>query len=436
MAERYPIDGARDALWAATAVAAPDCERLDGALDVDVAVIGAGFTGLNAALALAEAGTNVAILEGAYLGFGASGRSGGQVNLGLNLNPTELIELFGDEAGGRLAKCLASVPDELFAVIRKYGLDCDPVQNGWVQGAATPSHARMQEDLARSFEPFGGGFEVLDAAEVHQRSGAEGYVGGLYCRSAGSIHPLSYTRELARVAMDRGARLFEDARVTKLDRNGARWRLTTAGGSVTADTVLVCTNAYTDGLIPGLKESIVPVRSVLMASEPLSPNLRAKVMPNEVTFVDKRRLILYLRYDRHGRLCAGDHGPMRDRFRLEDYKAVKARVLEIFPELAGVQWDYHWGGRVAMTRNHLPFLHMPEKGLFAGMGYNGRGVGMGSMMGRILARAALGEKPQTLPFPLTTPKTFAFHRFHPIGVSMAIKWYALMDRYEMRGASR
>ena len=96
MAERYPIDGARDALWAATAVAAPDCERLDGDLDVDVAVIGAGFTGLNAALALAEAGTKVAILEGAYLGYGASGRSGGQVNLGLNLNPTELIELFGD----------------------------------------------------------------------------------------------------------------------------------------------------------------------------------------------------------------------------------------------------------------------------------------------------------------------------------------------------
>ncbi len=436
MAERYPIDGSRDALWMATAVAAPTCERLEGDLDVDVAIVGAGFTGLNAALALAEAGTSVAILEAADLGYGASGRSGGQVNLGLNLGPSALIKLFGNDAGERLIETIVNVPDELFGLIRRYGLDCDPVQNGWVQGAATPTQLRMQEDLSRDYARYGGRFDVLDAAEVAERSGAHGYQGGLLCPSAGSLHPLSYTRELARVASERGAHLFTQARVDALRKDGERWQLACAGGRVSAGTVLICTNAYTDGLIPGLKETLVPVRSVLMASEPLSSDLRSRVMPNQVTFVDKRRLILYLRYDRDGRLCAGDHGPMRDRFALDDYAGLKKRVLDIFPDLAGVRWDFHWGGRVAMTRSTLPFLHVIDRGLIAGMGYNGRGVGMGSMMGRILADFALGKEASTLPFPVTRPKSFPLHRFHPLGVSIAIKWYGLLDLLELRRQAR
>ena len=432
MSEKYPIDGAQDALWKATAVEAPECERLAGDLDVDVAIIGAGFTGLNAALALAEGGTSTAVLEGAYLGFGASGRSGGQVNLGLNLDPDALIAHFGLDVGERLIRTLARVPDELFGIIHRYGLNCDPVQNGWVQGAATPGHLRMQEQLAKGFERYGARFDVLDAERVRDLSGAEGYQGGLFCPSAGSIHPLSYTRELARAGIERGVRLFEDARVTGFARKDGRWQLTCNGGRVTADKVLVCTNAYSDDLIPGLKETIIPVRSVLMASEPLSSNLRAKIMPGEITFVDKRRLILYLRYDRDGRLCVGDHGPMRDRFALDDFRNVKQRALEIFPELSHVQWDYHWGGRVAITRSHLPFIHEVDQGLIAGMGYNGRGVGMGSMMGRILADFALGKPADELPFPVTKPKTFPLHRFHALGVSMAIKWHGLMDHMEMR----
>lgn len=434
MSSKYPIDGARDALWAATAVDAPECENLAGSLDVDVAIIGAGFTGLNAALALAEAGTEVAVLEGAYLGFGSSGRSGGQVNLGLNLDPEALVEHFGAEAGERLLHTIATVPDELFSTIKRYDLNCDPVQNGWVQGAATPGHFKMQQDLARSYEPYGARFDVLDADEVHERSGAKGYHGGLFCPSAGSIHPLSYTRELARAGIERGVRLFEGARVDKLQNTDGRWHLHSGGGLVTAEKVLVCTNAYTDGLIPGLKEKIVPVRSILIASEPLSSNMRAKILPDEVTFVDKRRLILYLRYDRNGRLCVGDHGPMRDAFALDDFRNVKKRAVEIFPELEGIQWDYHWGGRVAMTRSHLPFVQEIDDGLIAGMGYNGRGVGMGSMMGRILAEYALGKPAAELAFPVSTPKTFPMHMFHALGVTLAVKWYGLMDHLEMRRA--
>ncbi|MGI9492366.1 MAG: NAD(P)/FAD-dependent oxidoreductase, partial [Geminicoccaceae bacterium] len=217
-----------------------------------------------------------------------------------------------------------------------------------------------------------------------------------------------------------------------LQKDGKRWQLAAGGGRVTAETVLICTNAYTDGLIQGMKETLVPVRSVLMASEPLSSNLRAKVMPNQVTFVDKRRVTLYLRYDRNGRLCAGDRGPMRDGFALDDYQDVKKRVVDLFPDLASVRWDFHWGGRVAMTRSKLPFLHEIDRGLIAGMGYNGRGVGMGSMMGHILADFALGKEAKALPFPITTPKTFPLHRFHTLGASIAIKWHSFLDDLETR----
>ena len=173
----------------------------------------------------------------------------------------------------------------------------------------------------------------------------------------------------------------------------------------------------------------MPVRSVLMASEPLSDNLRATVLPNQVTFVDKRRLILYFRYDRDGRLCVGDHGPMRDAFCEADFDAVKKRVNDVFPQLSDTRWDYHWGGRIAITKDSLPFLHSVAPGLTAGMGYNGRGVGMGTMMGKALA-AKLLNPDQPSSFPETNPKKFAMHTFHSAGVSMAIKWMALRDHLE------
>ncbi len=416
----------------ATAVAAPKTERLAGELRVDVAIIGGGFTGLNAALHLAERGTSVAVLEAADLGFGASGRSGGQVNLGLNLGPKALIDLFGPGAGERLIEAVVNTPSDVFDLIRRHQLDCDPVQNGWVQGAVTGSQLKAQEKLGKEYAAFGVQFECLDRDGIRARSGAHGFEGGLFCPPAGSLHPLSYTRELARAAMKQGARIFTKAKVKSLGKDGQNWLLTTDGGRVLASTVLVCTNAYSDDLIDGLKEKIVPVRSVLMATEPLPAELRKTVMPGQVTFVDKRRLILYLRYDRDGRLCAGDHGPMRDSFALSDYDAVKKRVVDVFPDLASVKWDFHWGGRVAMTRNALPFLQVIEPGLIAGMGYNGRGVGMGSVMGRTLAEFALGKPATSLPFPLTNPGKFPFHQFHRLGVAMGIKWHGLLDFLETR----
>jgi len=434
MNDKFPIDGSSDALWMTTAPSSPQLEPLCHLFHTDVAIIGGGLTGLNAALELSRTGVSATVLEAATIGFGASGRAGGQVNLGLNAGPSELLRRFGREQGLRLIELVLDTPQTVFDLIREYDLQCDAVQNGWVQAAANKAIWHSQQATAEEYNAYRQVLSVLDAEELSACSGAHGYVGGLFCASAGSVQPLAYTRELARVAVERGVRIHDRSAVTGIDRIGKQWRLLTANGELVADRVLICTNGYTQpqakGPLKGLSSKVVPVRSILAATAPLSDNLRKSILPNEVTFVDKRRLILYMRYDRDGRLCVGDHGPTRDNFRMEDFAAVKQRALTVFPQLEGIQWDYHWGGRLAVTKSGLPFMHEVAPGLIAGMGFNGRGVGMGTMMGRELARYAVNDDASAAGFPLSRPKNFALHRFHRAGISMAVKWYALQDHLD------
>lgn len=418
----------------ATAPPAPEVEPLRGSSHADVVVIGGGLTGLNAALELARHGVSVSVLEAASIGFGASGRAGGQVNLGLNEGPSQLLKRYGDEQGHRLIELVLNTPQCVFDLIREYGLRCDAVQNGWVQAAANKTIWQTQQATAEDYNSHRQIMSVLDGDELATRSGANGYVGGLFVESAGSVQPLAYTRELARVSLNQGVQIYDRSAVTGIERTGSQWRVSTAIGELTAGKVLICTNGYTPTQVKlplnGLSSRVVPVRSILAATAPLSDNLRKSILPEEVTFVDKRRLILYMRYDRDGRLCVGDHGPTRDSFRMEDFAAVKQRALSVFPQLEGVQWDHHWGGRLAMTKSGLPFMHEVAPGLVAGMGFNGRGVGMGTMMGRELARYVINEDPRATGFPLSRPKKFVLHRFHRAGVSMAVKWYALQDHLD------
>jgi glycine/D-amino acid oxidase-like deaminating enzyme len=425
---RYPIDGSRDALWMATAVPAPKTQKLVGAAGhYDVAIIGGGFSGLNAALALAKTGKKVCVLEAAGLGFGASGRAGGQVNMGLNLGPDALIERFGPEKGRRLVETITRVPDTVFNLIKEHQLDCDPVQTGWVQGAVNSHFLKQQEQAKHEFDRNGFSMDLLSKEKIEEMTGTDTFVGGTFNSKAGSLQPLSYTRELARVAIEHGADVFTQSPVQQFQQTKDGWQLSSDEGEVSCEQVLVCTNGYTGDLVSGLAKKIVPVRSILIASEPLSDNLRKTILPNQVTLVDKRSLILYFRYDRNGRLCIGDHGPMRDAFTKSDFDNLKKRVLDVYPQLSNTRWDYHWGGRIAVTKDSLPFIEQLAPGMWAGMGYNGRGVGMGTVVGQTLAQLAMGQSPEQSQFPVTKPKQFAMHKFHKVGVLMNIKWFELSD---------
>lgn len=425
-----PIDGSRDALWMATAVEAPTTSALNGNVTCDVAIIGGGFTGLNAAIELASQGSSVCLLEAHNLGYGASGRSGGQVNLGLNLLPSELLAQFGEVTGNRLVQLILQAPDYIFDLIERYQLRCDPVRNGWIQAAANSSHEARHAKMRAEYANLGVEFEQLDQLQLRQQTGTDRYLSGLRCPTAGSIQPLSYTRELARVAISKGVSIYTDTPVKGMQQKPDGYVLKAGAGQVRCEQVLVCSNGYTGPVTKGLSKKLIPVRSVLVASEPLPTHLRETILPDQVTLVDKRRLILYMRYDRDGRLCVGDHGPMRDTFYLDDFAPVKKRAIEVFPQLKTIKWDYHWGGRVAMTRNRIPFLYRAAPGLTAAMGYNGRGVGMGSLMGKVAAETILRHDDMQSDFPVTHPKSFALHQLHNAGVSASVKWFALLDHLD------
>ncbi|GGK40845.1 NAD(P)/FAD-dependent oxidoreductase [Salinarimonas ramus] len=425
--ERHP-----DSLWAATAEPDPGHRPLDAETSAEVCVVGGGFTGLSTALALAERGIDVVVLEANAPGWGASGRNGGQVIPGLKQDPDALLSAFGDEAGARLASFAGSTPRILFDIVRRHAIACDAFEGGWLQ----PAHAEAGLDTIRAraaqWRPYGADIVELDRAETARLVGSEHYVGALLDRRGGSIQPLSFARGLARAAAGLGARIHADSPATGLARRDGTWRVTTPRGSVAARRVVLATNGYSGPLHPTLMRSVVPVFSFQVATEPLSDNVAATILPEGHPASDTRRLLWYFRKDRHNRLLMGGRGFRKDALDAGDTGVLQAALRRLYPQLGEIRFSYHWGGRVAMTADHLPHLHEIEEGLFAGLGFNGRGVAMGTAMGTVLARLAAGEPADAMPLPVTPLRPIRLHGLHSPVVHALTAYYRWQDARERR----
>ncbi|QPC42630.1 FAD-binding oxidoreductase [Kaustia mangrovi] len=417
-------------LWAATAVAPKRFDALEDDIATEVAVVGGGFTGLSTALHLSERGIDVAVIEAAEPGWGASGRNGGQVIPGLKYDPDELEAMFGADLGGRMAKAAGEAPDVVFDIVARYGLDCEADRRGWIQAAFGRKSLETLTRRARQWQARGVAARALDGAEATRLIGGKGYVGGWADPRGGGLQPLSYARELARVAAGNGARIFAATPATKLSRSAKGWRVETPGGSVTAATVILATNGYTDALWPGLERSVIPVYSFQIATVPLSENLRRTVLPEGHVVSDSRRLLRYFRLDSHGRLLMGGRSPFTDRPTFEDGRTLKGWIEEMFPQLGDVEMEYVWSGRVAVTADHLPHLNALAPGVYAALGFNGRGVAMTTQMGRILADLASGTPAEELPFPVTSVQPIRFHGFYRPVLEGLVRYYRLRDRWE------
>jgi glycine/D-amino acid oxidase-like deaminating enzyme len=417
-------------LWAATAIPGDGWPLLQGAVRTDVAIVGGGFTGCAAALALAERGTKVALLEANRIGWGASGRTGGQVIPGLKYDPDELEAMLGPELGPRVVAAGGSVADEVFGLIARHSIDCDPVRNGWLQPAFSTRTlgrtARRCEQWARRGAPVA----VLDRAQMADLIGSDFYLGGWEDRRAGTIQPLSFVRGLAAVAQRAGATLFERSPATALRRGDKGWTLTTPQGEVAADTVLIGTNGYTDGLWPGLARTVVPMMSFQAATGPLPPRLGAGILRGGHCASDTRRLLWYYRRDAQGRLVMGGRAPFREDLGPADAVHLRGAVDRLYPQLASTPFEFHWAGRVAMTKDSLPHLHELAPGLWAGLGFNGRGVGLGTLFGRLLAELALGARPADLPFPVTAMRPIPGYPFTRIVARALVRYYRVRDNLE------
>jgi glycine/D-amino acid oxidase-like deaminating enzyme len=425
MANSLPLP---PSLWVTTARAAPATPPLDRSRRADVAVVGAGYSGLAAALQLAEAGVSVIVLEAGEPGWGASGRNGGQVIPGLKPDPDEVVAMFGPEAGERLVRVAGNAPDTLFALIDRHGIDCDARRCGWIQPAFAAADIGLITRRAEQWQRRGAPVAVLDRDTVCELVGSPIYHGGWIDHRAGSVQPLSYSRGLARAVQKAGALVCGGSRVTALKRDGGRWKVTTGHGpTVSAERVLLATNGYTDALWPRLRQTVIAANSFQVATARLSDGLRRTVLPEGHVASDTRKLLLYYRCDHHGRLIMGGRGPFREPAGPRDYRHLEMVIGLLFPQLKGTRCEFYWAGRVALTRDHVPHMHQPAPGLTVFLGYNGRGVAMATTLGILVAKNLIAPGNNALPFPITGIRPIPLHSLHRIYASSILQMYRLRD---------
>jgi glycine/D-amino acid oxidase-like deaminating enzyme len=307
MARRRPAEPG--SLWHAVTPPWPGLPALAGDERCDAAVIGAGFTGLSAALHLAAAGIDTAVVEAAEPGFGASGRNNGQVIPTLSrADPDRIVDRHG-AAGERFVALLRDCAETLFDLVRRHGIAAEAEQTGWVQPAHSPGRTRVSEARVRQWSRWGAPVELLDRDQVRAMTGSDAWHGGFWNRSGGHVNPLALTRGLGMAALAAGARIFARSPALSFERAGDGWLVRTGGGTVRAKALVVATNAYSDAfapaLAPAVAREIVPVPSWQMATPPLDGRLRERILPGRQAMSDTHGDLHFARWDARNRLVTG-----------------------------------------------------------------------------------------------------------------------------------
>lgn len=383
-------------LWDRTAISAPQTPPLDRDIAVDVAVVGAGYTGLSVALHLAEeGGVSVAVLEASEVGFGASGRNAGLVNAGAWIPPDELPRRLDALYGKRLLQTLGDGPGLVFDIIRRYGIDCEAVRRGNLHCAVGAGGLADIRERARQWAAHGVQVSLLDALETARLVGTDAYSGALLDPRTGTIQPLSYARGLARAALTRGVAVHGQTAVTQVLADGGRWRLCTTGGHhVTARHVVVATNTAQSSAAdawPQLQTGLVRLPYFNVATKPLPSGSLARILPQGHGAWDTAAILSSYRLDSTGRLIYGSVGALTPGALEAHVHWTRRSIGKLFPELEGIEIEYQWYGWIDTTAHHLPYLHRLADGIWALCGYNGRGIAPGTILGRELAWMLLGK---------------------------------------------
>jgi len=282
---------------------------------------------------------------------------------GLKYDPDEIVAMFGPDAGERIVEFAGRTADVVFDLIAKHKMAVPHARTGWIQGAHSAEAVEAVRKRADQWARRGANVSFLDKNDTESHLGTRQYLAGLIDRRGGAIQPLAYARELARVAIEAGAAVHGNSRVTQLFRSSGSWHVKTErGAEVTADRVVLCTNGYTGALMPKLRQTIVAPNSFQIATAPLSDNVRKSILPFGHVSSDTRKLLLYFRLDHTGRLLLGGRGPFREPTREADWSHLDRVLQKLFPQLKGFPVENRWCGRVALTRDFLPHLHEPEPG--------------------------------------------------------------------------
>jgi glycine/D-amino acid oxidase-like deaminating enzyme len=397
----FPPDdpGPIPAYFDSVAPPAPATEKLEGDRQADVVIVGGGYTGLSTAVHLAERSIRALVLEARDIGWGESSRSFGQVVPYLKHPPDHLARQLGREVADRLVEATGRGPDLVFSLIDKHGIDCAAARKGLIFGAHSPAGMRTLEARTAFWQKRGAPVEMLDAARTEALTGTRYYPASSLDRRGGTINPLGYVRGLARAAIDSGATVCAHTPVTRLTRAAGGWRVEALGGSVLTPAVVLATNAYTTSDVwPGLSESLIPMRAYQLVSAPLGEPARTRILPGGQPLTDTRRLFSGVRRHGDGRIHVSADGPVFDMSGRPNVETVNRRLATLFPGLGPLEWEHRWAGWVGMTYDLNPHLHELAPGLWAALGYSGRGIALATMMGRDLAARIAGASDTSLAF--------------------------------------
>ncbi len=402
--------------------------ELEGETEADVCVIGAGFTGISAALELAENGLSVVVLEGERIGFGASGRNGGQIVNGYSRDLDVIARRYGPEKAVKLGEMSLEGGEIIRRRVATYGIRCDVVDGGFF-AAFTDKQVKEMAHVKANWEKHGHtGLEMVSKSEVGRYVKTDRYVGGMIDRLGGHIHPLNLVLGEAAAAEGLGVRVFEKSRVTGLDM-GASPVVKTARGRVKAKYVLVCGNAYLGSMLPKITDRMMPVSSQVMATEPLDAKLIEDLLPANYCVEDANYVLDYYRRTADNRLLYGGGIGYGGHDPANLTGVIRPNMLKTFPQLKGARIDFAWSGNFALTLTRIPHIGRLSENVYFSHGDSGHGVTTTHLLGKILGEAVRGHAGRfdvwaslpALPFP--GGRTFRV----PLTV-LGAWWYGLRDK--------
>jgi gamma-glutamylputrescine oxidase len=414
--------------YAATADFPDPREPLRGDQRADVCIIGAGYTGLSAALHLAEAGLKVIVLEAHRAGFGASGRNGGQLGSGQRQDQKALEAMIGDEPASLLWEMGEEAKALITSLVKRHAIDCY-LKPGVAWTGSTPSEAQHLQDYAKHLQDrYGyGAIEPLDRDACQALCPSPDYVGGLIDWGAGHLHPLRLALGLAKAAEAAGATLHESSPVQHVEE-GLCPVVHTDQGTVTADHVLLGANGYLGGLNKRVAARVMPINNFIVATEPLGDEAK-RVLTEDVAVADSKFVVNYFRLSHDGRLLFGGGESYGYRFPKNIADVVRKPMSRVFPHLQDVRVDYAWGGTLAITMSRMPCLERISPNILSASGYSGHGVGTAVHAGKLMADAIQGQNDGFDALAdVPTPRFPGGPGLRSPLLTMAMTWYALRDR--------
>jgi len=412
--------------WASVATPLAPFPPLKGQVTADVCVVGAGFTGLSSALHLAEAGYKVVLLEAQRVGFGASGRNGGQVGSGQRVEQDDLEKMVGEDKARALWGLGEASKACVRGLIAKHGIECD-WRDGVLHGELKPKNLHHSMAYAQMLQTRYGydAISALDGASIRQHVGTKAYCGGTLDMGAGHLNPQKYVLGLARAAQKAGVEIYEGSKALRYTGPN----VSTERGHVAAKFLILAGNGYMGGLSKKVARRVMPINNFIIATEPLGEEMAKSLIAEDVAVADSKFVVNYFKRSVDHRMVFGGGESYGYKFPANIAAKAQKPMLEIFPQLAGAKIDYAWGGTLAITMNRMPNFARLAPNILSASGYSGHGVAMASLAGEILAETVQGTAERFDLFGSTLPPRF------PGGpalktplLALAMSYYALRDR--------